>query len=66
MFNIIVILFISTVIQTQTGLIRGIIQSSSLSGISVQKFLNIPYAEPPIGELRFEKPRPKKPWNGSI
>ncbi|XP_028397962.1 cholinesterase-like [Dendronephthya gigantea] len=54
------------VVQTQSGLIRGIIQSSSLNGISVQKFLNIPYAEAPVGELRFEKPRPRTPWNGAL
>ncbi|XP_028397988.1 cholinesterase-like [Dendronephthya gigantea] len=54
------------VIQTQSGLIRGKIQSSSLAEVKVQKFLNIPYAEPPVGELRFQKPQPKKPWNGTL
>jgi carboxylesterase type B len=42
------------------------VQDSSIPGIKVQKFLNIPYAEAPTGELRFEKPQPKKPWNGNI
>lgn len=30
---------------------------------TIDAFLGIPYAEPPIGELRFQKPRPIKPWN---
>ena len=53
-------------ITTNSGSIRGIIQSSSLSGRTVQKFPNIPYAEAPVGQLRFEKPQPKKPWKGKV
>ena len=56
----------SVVISTKSGLVRGKIQSSAVSGIKVQKFLNIPYAETPVGRLRFEKPQPKKPWKGNI
>ena len=52
-------------IVTKSGSIRGIIQTSVISGIKVQKFLNIPYAEAPVGQLRFTKPQPKKPWNGN-
>ena len=54
------------VITTKTGKIQGVIEPSSISGKSVQKFTNIPYAEAPVGELRFAKPEPKKPWNGSL
>ncbi|CAB4016509.1 liver carboxylesterase 1, partial [Paramuricea clavata] len=54
------------VIKTKLGSIRGKIQSSSLSGIRVQKFLNIPYAEAPVGQLRFKKPQPKRPWKGIL
>ncbi|XP_075548004.1 acetylcholinesterase-like [Dermacentor variabilis] len=33
-------------------------------GTEVDAFLGIPYAEPPIGELRFRRPRPVSPWEG--
>ncbi|XP_046839173.1 cholinesterase-like isoform X2 [Xenia sp. Carnegie-2017] len=54
------------VVETKSGKVRGLLQKSSFLGIKIQKFLNIPYAEAPVGKLRFEKPQPKKPWNGIL
>ncbi|BEL06677.1 carboxylesterase/lipase family protein [Actinoplanes sichuanensis] len=30
----------------------------------IVKFLGVPYAMPPLGELRFRAPQPLKPWHG--
>jgi para-nitrobenzyl esterase len=30
----------------------------------IVKFLGVPYATPPLGELRFKAPRPLRPWSG--
>lgn len=45
-----------TVVQTRAGDVRG------LRSGDTREFLGIPYAEPPIGALRFAAPRPAAPW----
>lgn len=35
---------------------------TSLSGRGIRSFLNIPFAEPPLGSRRFADPIPKAPW----
>lgn len=34
------------------------------NGIPFYEFLGIPYAKPPIGNLRFQNPQPPEPWVG--
>ncbi|XP_071787565.1 carboxylesterase 3-like isoform X2 [Asterias amurensis] len=47
-------------INTTTGMLSGVSDDTSGS-----LFLGIPYAEPPIGSLRFRAPVPKIPWEGA-
>ncbi|CAH2101588.1 unnamed protein product [Euphydryas editha] len=34
------------------------------NGIAYYEFLGVPYAKPPIGNLRFQNPQPPEPWDG--
>lgn len=49
-------------VQTESGKVVGKIETLSL-GKPVYAYLGIPYAEPPVGKLRFAAPEPAKPWS---
>ncbi|MGW0717763.1 carboxylesterase/lipase family protein [Streptomyces sp. NPDC002778] len=46
------------VVRTEAGLVRG---ERTAEG---RQFLGIPYAEAPVGALRWKEPRPVRPWQG--
>uniref|UniRef100_A0A8C3T4Z6 Carboxylesterase type B domain-containing protein n=1 Tax=Chelydra serpentina TaxID=8475 RepID=A0A8C3T4Z6_CHESE len=50
-----------TVVLTTSGPIRG--KRLQVGSSTVTAFLGIPYAEPPVGALRFQKPLPHQPWS---
>jgi acetylcholinesterase len=51
------------VITTDKGKVRGLVLSSH-TGKKVDAWLGIPYAQPPVGQLRFRHPRPIDKWEG--
>lgn len=56
----------SVTVTTKYGEIKGLITSypnDSGPFKSVSKFLGVPFAAPPIGELRFKAPQPLKEWS---
>ena len=52
-------------VRIKSGLINGK-RETSVDGKQLNVFKGIPYAEPPIGDLRFKKPLPVKNWPKSI
>ncbi|KAG0426269.1 hypothetical protein HPB47_026607 [Ixodes persulcatus] len=50
-------------VRTGSGLLVGV--RSTVSGKDVDAFLGIPYAVPPVGNLRFRKPLPAPAWDGT-
>ncbi|XP_065203559.1 esterase E4-like [Planococcus citri] len=51
------------ILRLKNGIINGTIGYTK-SGRQYMQFYGIPFAEPPVGELRFKNPVPAKPWNG--
>lgn len=50
------------VVTTEQGDLSGV--TTTCEGRSVNKYLGIPFAEAPVGNLRFRKPVPLKSWAG--
>jgi len=48
----------SIIATTGTGQVRGAIKEG------VCRFLSVPYAAPPVGDIRFAEPQPVEPWEG--
>jgi hypothetical protein len=48
------------IIKTADGPVRGLTKN----GVNV--FLGIPYAAPPVGDLRWKPPQPAKRWRGTL
>eukprot|EP01048_Picozoa_sp_COSAG05_P024106 COSAG05_NODE_5516_length_1155_cov_0.859848_1_plen_333_part_01 len=46
-------------VETAAGRVEGLTEGD------VQSFKGMPYAEPPLGPLRFAAAVPKRPWNGT-
>lgn len=46
-------------VRTQSGLLRGNLASG------VRSFLGIPYAAPPVADLRWRNPQPPAEWSGT-
>ncbi|XP_057652549.1 juvenile hormone esterase-like [Diorhabda carinulata] len=52
-------------VTTPNGVVQGR-QEYSQRGISFYAFQQIPYAKPPVGNLRFKEPEPVESWEGIL
>ncbi|XP_058799386.1 esterase B1-like isoform X2 [Phymastichus coffea] len=49
------------IVETKTGKLRGL-KERNFEGEQFFAFRGIPYAKPPVNELRFQDPQPVEPW----
>jgi para-nitrobenzyl esterase len=50
----------SLTVKTEQGKVNG----KAINGGKVKAFMGLPYAAPPVGELRWKAPRPPAKWKG--
>ena len=55
----------TTTARVNTGTVRGKVLRT-LSGFEITWYPGIPYAEPPVGDLRFQVARRKSSWTGLL
>nr|QCC89027.1 carboxylesterase 12 [Meteorus pulchricornis] len=51
------------IVRVHQGQLRGV-NETNINGQSYVAFRGVPYAKPPIGELRFKDSEPHGPWSG--
>ena len=52
----------SPTVRLEAGILKGMHASSAQSEVA---FLGVPYAAPPVGDLRWKPPQPVSPWTGA-
>lgn len=50
----------NTIVKTKQGKVQGLYSEDGKTVI----FKGVPYAQPPVGELRFRRPQEHEPWDG--
>ncbi|XP_031631918.1 esterase B1-like isoform X2 [Contarinia nasturtii] len=53
-------------VSTKSGMVRGLVDKTLLRRMTFVSYKGIPYAKPPIGELRFKAPEPVEPWSNVL
>lgn len=61
----VILLASAVILEVEDGKLEGTVMKTR-ENFNFHAFLRIPYAEPPVGYLRFEPPVPKKAWDGIL
>ena len=56
----------TVIVITPTGPMKGVKTKNKQTGETLHEFRGIPYGKPPVGELRFEKPKPIDNWKETL
>ena len=48
----------------QANIQHGIIEGNYDTKTGIQTYFGVPFAKPPVGELRWKEPQPLAPWQG--
>ncbi len=48
-------------VKTANGIVQGVVETSG-----IHSFKGIPYAQPPVGDLRWKEPQSPKNWKGVL
>ncbi|KAI5702713.1 hypothetical protein M8J75_003317 [Diaphorina citri] len=54
------------IINTELGQIKGVQRSNTLTNAALYSFQGIPYAAPPVGDLRFRPPQAHPGWESTL
>ncbi|PZC75771.1 hypothetical protein B5X24_HaOG200138 [Helicoverpa armigera] len=54
------------VVETTNGPISGKVLKTLIKNVDYYGFMGIPYAKPPVGDLRFLAPQPVDPWDDTL
>ena len=52
------------IVQLEKGTLHGV--REVIDGVSVDKYFGVPYAKPPINDLRFKRTVEEEPWEGVL
>lgn len=53
-----------TLVETANGVVRGKVATTLFKQKRYYSFRGIPFAQPPLGPLRFKAPKPVESWTG--
>src|ERR1700710_1340817 len=65
-FLIIAVFFIFDNSFAQVKTVNGMVQGTFNAETNIASYKGIPYAQPPVGDLRWKEPQPPKNWVGVL